>query len=75
MTCISIKYDLVWQLNSCSNYRFTANGICINVNTNRIIKKTVVGYTAGYNINGRFRSVKRLRGELVKINRLEELPF
>lgn len=75
MVYISKKYDLVWQLSIANNYQFTSKGVCVNVATNRVIKKTVVGYTVGYNIKGRFRSLKSLRVQLVKINKLEQVPF
>lgn len=75
MAYISKKYDLVWQLSIANNYQFTSKGVCVNVATNRVIKKTVVGYTVGYNIKGRFRSLKWLKFQLVRINKLEQLPF
>jgi len=75
MAYISNKYDLVWQLSFANNYQFTSKGVCVNVATNRVIKKTVVGYTVGYNIKGRFRSLKQLRSQLVKICYDEHPPF
>lgn len=62
------------MLKSDPKYMFTKDGICINSQTGRIIKKTVCGGSIGYCIGGKFRSVLSLRKELIKIEKIE-CPF
>ena len=66
------KVDLKWQLSYAPHYQFDSNGDCYNTRSGRQIKRTVVGYTEGYCICGRFRSLVRLRECL---ERIEEIPF
>ena len=71
---ITNKYDLKWQLDFAPNYKFTQCGKCFNVLRNKEVKETVIGYTAGFCINGKFTSKKKLRKSLVKIEKIET-PF
>lgn len=71
---ITVNYDLKWQLKSSPNYQFTDSGICVNVKRGKVVKKTVVGLTKGYCINGKFRSCLQLRKELQPIKK-EVCPF
>lgn len=74
MSVITRKYNLVWQLDFAPNYQFDKNGICFNLKSGKQIKQTIVGYTTGYCINGKFYSLNKLRQSLVKIQK-EDCPF
>lgn len=74
MRVITGEYNLVWQLSDADNYQFDKLGNCINIKTNRKLKMTVVGYTTGYCIKGKFRSLKQIKSKLVKIKK-DECPF
>lgn len=74
MSVITRKYNLVWQLDFAQNYQFDKNGNCFNLKSGKQIKQTVVGYTVGYCINGKFYSLNKLRQSLVKIQK-EDCPF
>ena len=71
---LSTTYALKWQLKHAPHYKFTADGICINGRTGRIIRKIVNGRCVGYCINGKFNSVVSLRTQLEKIPDTET-PF
>lgn len=70
----SITYHFVWQIKSHPKYKVTNCGKIVNCQTMRELKKTVNGYTIGFNINGRFHSLKQLRHMLIKIEHIE-MPF
>lgn len=71
---ITKQYDLKWQLDYAPNYQFTKCGKCFNTLRNKEVKETVVGYTIGFCINGKFKSKKALRTHLVKVAKVE-CPF
>jgi hypothetical protein len=74
MTDFIKKVNLIWMLDFAENYQFDKLGKCYNVTTGREIKQTVVGYTLGFCIKGKFYSIKRLRRSLVKIEKTN-CPF
>lgn len=74
MTVFTKKVDLIWQLNFAENYQFDKEGNCYNVETGKQLKRTVVGYTTGYCVRGKFKSLTALRKNLVKISKIE-IPF
>jgi len=71
---ISKTYDLVWQYSESPNYQFTQDGKCFNVLRNKEIKKTLVGGSVGFCLNGTFKSTKSLKGKLIKLTK-EKAPF
>jgi len=71
---ITNKYDLKWQLDFAPNYKFSSCGKCFNVLRGKEIKETVIGYTVGFCINGKFKSKLFLRKHLVKIKNIN-CPF
>ena len=71
---ITEKYDLKWQLDFAPNYQFTKCGKCFNVLRGKEMKETVIGYTVGFCINGKFKSKKALRKHLIRIV-VVECPF
>ena len=74
MVVFTRKVDLVWQLDFADNYQFDRTGDCYNVRTGRKLKRTMVGYTVGYCIGGKFMSLSKIRNSLIKIERTE-CPF
>lgn len=69
MTVFTEKVDLVWMLDYANNYQFDKYGICYNIKTGRKLQRTLVGYTEGYCINSKFKSLGLLRKHLVKIEK------
>lgn len=53
-----------------TDYYFTLDNRLFNIKTRRFSKKVVRGYSVGFNINGEFITLKRLRNRLIKINKL-----
>ena len=74
MNCISISYTLKYQLSFATNYRWSDDKKCFNVNTGRQIKQVYNSGCIGYSINGKFYSLKFLRTKLEKIP-IESCPF
>jgi hypothetical protein len=75
MNTISITYDYVWCINYAPNYVFTKCGKCFNLKRNKELKKKLKRYTQGYNIDGKFISLAKLRPFLVKIETENDCPF
>jgi hypothetical protein len=71
---ISITYAYNYVLNFAENYAFTKCKKCINLKTNREIKKVYNNGCIGYNINGKFYSLTELRKHLKKIE-IINCPF
>ena len=74
MAIFTRKVDLVWQINYAENYKFDKVGNCYNTKTGKQLKRTLIGYTEGYCIQGKFKSLTSLRKHLVKIKDVE-CPF
>jgi len=74
MNTISISYTLVWCLNFAENYQFTKCGKCFNKKTGKRLKQVYNSGCIGYNIKGRFYSLKYLRKKLIKIKEYD-CPF
>lgn len=49
-----------WRLRGYDNYGITAKGIMINLTRNTTVKKTVKGYTKGYYLSGKFKSLSQI---------------
>jgi hypothetical protein len=64
-----MSYSYTWYIDFADNYVFTRDGDCFNLLTGRQIKQRLHGYTIGYNIQGKFYSLKKLRTHLVKIEK------
>jgi hypothetical protein len=74
MNSISVTYTLKFELSFAPNYQWTSCGKCFNVKTGREIKQVYNNGCIGYSINGKFKSLKYLRSNLVKIVKLD-CPF
>lgn len=71
---ITVKYLCKYRLDFAPNYVFSGNK-CFNSKTNREIKQVYNNGSIGYNINGKFRSLKFLKPRLEKIPKKEDCPF
>ena len=74
MNKISITYTLVWEVKDYEEYKFSSCGKCFNTKRNTELKKVMQGGSIGYNIRGKFKSLKILRNNLHKIKKTES-PF
>ncbi len=71
---ITVKYLCKYRLKFAPNYVFSGDK-CFNAKTNREIKQVYNGGSIGYNIAGKFYSLKKLKTQLEKIPTQEKLPF
>ncbi len=62
---ITIKYPCKYRLNFAQNYVFSGDK-CFNSKTNREIKQVYNNGSIGYNVNGKFHSLKSLKPKLAK---------
>jgi len=76
MQTISVNYTLLWFLNlpGLTHYKFTKCGKCFNCKTGKELQKKYNSGSIGFNINGRFMSIKSLRKSLKKIE-VSAVPF
>lgn len=74
MITVSNTYNIDWRLKFAPNYAITNDGIVINVQRNKVLKRTVVGYSIGYYIESKFYTLKYLRTQLVKQQKIK-IPF
>lgn len=54
------------------NYYFTDEKRLFNYDTKRFSKKVVRGYSIGYNLNGKFITLKNLKSLLIKVTKLSK---
>lgn len=74
MAVFTRHINLLWKLDFAPNYQFDSSGKCFNLKSGKEIKQTVIGYTTGYCIKGKFHSLTKLRKSLVKIDK-NDCPF
>lgn len=60
----TVKYFAKYRLKNNPNYIFSTCGLCFNQKSGKLVKQITKGYTIGYLIDGKFRSLNRLRDEL-----------
>ena len=72
IVCVMIKFK--WFVKGYNHYQFSIDKKLYNTKNNREIKRTVIGYTIGYCIGGKFHSLKKLK-PLIQIIKHEKLPF
>jgi hypothetical protein len=73
MITVSVNYIVVWEIPN-TPYRFTKDGICINSQRCKILKKVSKNGTIGYNFNSKFYPLKKVRLMLKKIEKTKT-PF
>ena len=74
MNRVTAVYSYNYELDFAREYKWTTCKKCINSKTGKQIKKTVIGYTSGYYIKGKFYSIDKLRKHLVKPEKVS-IPF
>lgn len=74
MNTISVNYTLEFELDFAPQYKWTKDGLCFNSTTGRKLKQCLNSGCIGYNIKGKFYSLKHLRKHIRKIEILE-IPF
>jgi hypothetical protein len=70
----TVTYKSKYQLKNNTNYIFSTCGLCFNLKSGKLVKQITKNYTIGYLINGKFKSLTKLRSEL-EIIKIEKLPF
>lgn len=70
-----MNYNIEFKIKGYPDYGITNKGIFINLKSKRILKKIVLGYTKGYYINGKFKSLNSLRKLLFKNTNDDFCPF
>ena len=70
----SVKYFAKYRLKNNTNYIFSTCGLCFNQKSGKLVRQVTKKYTIGYLIDGKFRSLDRLREELEIIPK-NILPF
>ena len=71
----NVKYLAKYRLKDNENYIFSTCGLCFNLKSGKLVKQITKGYTIGYLINGKFKSLEVLRQNLELIPKKEILPF
>jgi hypothetical protein len=74
MNSLSITYALKFRIKFAPDYLFTTCNKLINSKRGKEVKKVIQGRCLGYNINGRFISLTKLREQLEVISN-DEIPF
>jgi hypothetical protein len=73
MITVSVNYIVVWEIPN-TPYKFTQEGICINCQRCKILKKVSKNGAIGYNLNSKFYPLKKVRLMLKKIEN-NKIPF
>ena len=74
MNLVTVTYTYVYELDFAPEYVFTKCKKCINAKRNKELKQVIKGGCIGYNIRGKFYSLKKLKPHLIKPKK-ERLPF
>lgn len=70
----SVTYKSKYRLKNNPNYIFSICGLCFNQKSGNLVKQIIKGYTIGYLIDGKFRSLISLKEELEIISK-NNCPF
>jgi len=71
---VSVNYVVIWEVENMTEYKFTKEGICINTQRGKIIKKVSKNGTIGYNFKSKFYSLSKVKMMMQKI-KTNNLPF
>jgi len=71
----NVKYRAKYRLKDNENYIFSTCGLCFNLKSGKLVKQITKGYTIGYLINGKFKSLEVLRQNLELIPKKSNCPF
>lgn len=58
--------DITWLIKGYESYAFGSDKNLYNIKTGSKIKKCLKGYTKGYNLNGKFITLNKIRSLLYK---------
>ncbi len=70
MITISTTYDLKWELSFAPEYKFSKCGKCFNTKRGKEVRRTLIGYSVGYYIRGKFYTLNTLRSKLELIKKV-----
>ena len=70
----TVTYKAKYRLKNNHNYIFSTCKLCYNLKSGKLIKQITKRYTIGYLIDGKFRSLIRLKEELELIPK-NKCPF
>ena len=75
MNTFSVDYTYKYRLSFAKHYVFSNCGKCYNIKTGRLIKRVYNSGCIGFNINGKFYSLTKLRRdlELIKPTTIQEV--
>jgi len=73
-TTVSNTYNLKWQIKFDTKYQITECSKIINMNTGRILKETLNGYSKGFWIGKKFIRTSNMNKHVEKIKHIE-IPF
>lgn len=71
----SVTYKAKYRLKNNTNYVFSTCKLCFNLKSGRLVKQITKGYTIGYLIDGKFKSLNVLKTELEVIPKKKYCPF
>jgi hypothetical protein len=71
---ISVNYVVVWEIKNMTEYKFTKEGICINSQRCKILKKVSKNGTIGYNFRSKFYPLSKVKTIMQKI-KINKTPF
>ena len=74
MNSFSVSYAIKYEIDFAPHYVFNQHKECYNLQTGRRIKKVVQGRSIGYNIQGKFYSLTKLKRHLIKPQKHDK-PF
>lgn len=63
---IPSNYNAVWQIIGHQNYQIDRNNVLVNTKSGKIMQRKVKGYSVGYNIKGKFRTLKWIKSNCEK---------
>ena len=75
MNSFTVNYTYKHRISFAPNYVFSSCGKCMNLKTNRLIKKVYNIGCIGFNIKGKFYSLTKLRSSLELMPKKEYCPF
>jgi hypothetical protein len=74
MKTFTVTYNVVYELSIAPHYVWNEHNECYNLRTGKRLKQVVKGSCLGYNIKGKFMSLKKLR-PLLRKPKINKLPF
>ena len=63
-----------WRLKGFDKYGITSKSEVINIKTDHVLQRTVKGYTIGYYLSGKFKSLQQIRSLSYKYEKVK-CPF